>query len=82
MSDHTETIGKLGNRLGKAEDKLTITITGDVYSHLKRFSRKMKGAGTPKEVVELALELLVRAEDKDIAIIDRGNIVATFNLWR
>ena len=82
MSEDTETIGRFGNRLGRAEDKLVLTITGDVYNHLKRFSNKMKSASTPKEVVELALELLVRAEDKDIAIIDRGNIVATFNLWR
>lgn len=82
MSEDTETIGRFGNRLGRAEDKLVLTITGDVYNHLKRFSGKMKSASTPKEVVELALELLVRAEDKEIAIIDRGNIVATFNLWR
>lgn len=82
MSEDAETIGRFGNRLGRAEDKLVLTITGDVYNHLKRFSNKMKSASTPKEVVELALELLVRAEDKDIAIIDRGNIVATFNLWR
>lgn len=82
MAGDAETIGKWENRLGRTEDKLPLTITGDVYNHLKRLSTKMKSASTPKEVVELALELIVRAEDKDIAIIDRGNVVATFNLWR
>jgi|Deesub1362B_J571_1020462.scaffolds.fasta_scaffold02417_7 hypothetical protein len=82
MAEEPQTIGVLGNRLEKAEDKLVLVITGEVYNHLKRFSTKMKAASNPREVVEVALELLVRAEDKEIAIIDEGNIVATFNLWR
>jgi len=77
-----EVIGTLRGRLSDAEEKLTLTVTGEVYRALKRLSPKMRNASTPREVVEIALELIIKAEDKEIALIDQGRIVATYNLWK
>ena len=81
-SQSSEPIGQFNNKLAKTEDKLEIVITGDVYNHLRRFSGKMKGASNPRDVVELALELLLRAEDKDIAIMDGERVIARYTLWK
>jgi len=77
-----DVIGTLGDRLGDAEEKLTLTVTGDVYRALKHLSTKMRNASTPREVVEIALELIIKAEDREIALMDQGRIVASYNLWR
>jgi hypothetical protein len=77
------TIGTLSGRLKGTEEQLIVTITGDVYARLKSLSDgKMRNAQNPKEAVELALELLIQAEGKEIALIEGGKIVATYNLWR
>jgi hypothetical protein len=75
------TITTLSDRLRGSEDNLVITITGEAFIQLKRLSSKMKNVGNPKEAVETAIELLLRAEDKDVAILDNGRVVSTYSLW-
>lgn len=75
-------ISRVGNRLEETEEVLTITITGEALTDLTRISEKMKNITSPKEAVELAIELLIKAEGKDIALMDRGRVSSTYRLWR
>lgn len=77
-----DTINKLGSRLGSSEDNLVITVAGEAFIQLKRLSAKMKNASNPREAVEIAIELLLKAEDKDVAILDKGQVVTTYSLWK
>lgn len=75
-------IAEIGNRLGKSEDNLIITITGEAFIQLKRLSGKMKNVDNPREAIETAIELLIKAEDKDVALLDNGRVVNTYSLWK
>ena len=79
---HKDTLNSLSNKLEASEDNLVITITGEVFIHIKRLSGKMKNANSPKDAVEIAIELLLKAEDKDIAVVDKGRVVNTYSLWK
>ena len=80
MSD--DTLGTFSGRLQGAEEKLTLTFTGDVYQTLRRLSTRMRNADTPQAVVEIALELISKAEGKEIALLESGRVVTTYNLWK
>jgi len=77
-----EVIDQIGGRLDQVEGKISITIKGDVYASLQRLAGKMRTATTPKDVVETALELIIKAEDKEIVLMDQGRMVASFDLWQ
>lgn len=78
----SDVIDQVSNKLDAAEGKLDITIRGAMYASLVRLSRKMRNTSTPKDVVEIALELIVKAEDKEVVLMDQGRIVANYDLWR
>ena len=78
----SDTINKIGSRLGASEDNLVITITGEAFIQIKRLSGKMKNVSNPKDAVEMAIELLLKAEDKDVAVLENGRVVNTYSLWK
>ena len=78
----SDVIDQVSNKLDAAEGKLDIAIRGAMYASLMRLSRKMRNTSTPKDVVEIALELIVKAEDKEVVLMDQGRIVANYDLWR
>lgn len=77
-----DTIDRISGRLGASEDNLVITITGEAFIQLKRLSGKMKNVSNPKEAVEMAIELLLKAEDRDVALMDKGRVINTYSLWK
>mgnify|MGYP006883560976 CR=1 FL=1 len=76
-----EIIDSIGGRLDRVESRLEITIKGQMYTSLVRLSKKMRNANAPKDVVEIALELIMKAEDKEIVLMDQGHMVASYDLW-
>lgn len=75
-------ISQRSNRLQTSVEKLSIEITGQMYADLERIKGKIQDAKDVKAVVELALELILEAEDKEIRLVKDGKIVSTYNIWK
>lgn len=74
--------GKLDQISEDAKKKLTISTTTE--STLIALRNRIKGSVTIGQVVEIAIELLSKAQGKEIQIIDRstGRIINTYFLWK
>lgn len=78
----TNQISQRSNRLQTNVEKLSIEITGQMYADLERIKEKIQDAKDVKTVVELALELILEAEDKEIRLVKDGRIVSSYNIWK
>lgn len=66
------------------EAKMKLILTHSTEQALLNLQTKMKGGLKIGKVVEIAIELLVKAEGKEIQLYDRSNreIVAKYYLWK
>lgn len=67
--------------LTQLEQERSVIVHGEMYDLLEQLCGKMRHASKVSEVVQIALELLLKAEDKEIVFMEQGRVVARYNLW-
>ena len=77
-----EKIIKPTNILQGLEDERSVIIQGEMYDLLEQLTRRMRLASSVSQTVGIALELLVKAEGKEIVLMEQGRVVTRYNLWK
>ncbi|MDY7075913.1 MAG: hypothetical protein SXV54_03215 [Chloroflexota bacterium] len=67
--------------LTQLEQERSVVVHGEMYDLLEQLCGKMRHASKVSEVVQTALELLLKAEGKEVVLMERGRVVARYNLW-
>ena len=77
-----EKITKPTNILQGLEDERSVIIQGEMYDLLEQLTRRMRLASSVSQTVGIALESLVKAEGKEIVLMEQGRVVTRYNLWK